>query len=85
MTLTAAGQADIGFYYQEDTIIARANEDVPVKVHWRGGPEPHQHRLLPWRRRTSTPEDLVGKTIGYARHPASARLPIGSMLADCGG
>ena len=32
LTMTAAGRADIGFYYQEDTIIARANEDVPVKV-----------------------------------------------------
>ncbi len=32
LTMTAAGRADIGFYYQEDTIIAKANEDVPVKV-----------------------------------------------------
>ena len=30
LTMTAAGRADIGFYYQEDTIIAKANEDVPV-------------------------------------------------------
>ena len=32
LTMTAAGKADIGFYYQEDTIIAKANEGVPVKV-----------------------------------------------------
>ena len=38
LTMTAAGRADIGFYYQEDTIIAKANEDVPVKVLGAGCP-----------------------------------------------
>ena len=30
ISLVAAGQAEIGLYYQQDVIIARANQDVPV-------------------------------------------------------
>ena len=63
LTMTAAGRADIGFYYQEDTIIARANEDVPVKVLGEkhqdpGGPDRQDHRLLrhPLRRGGGGPD-----------------------------
>ena len=31
MSLVAAGKAEIGLYYQQDVIIARANQDVPIK------------------------------------------------------
>ena len=31
MSLVAAGRADVGLYYQQDVILARANQNVPVK------------------------------------------------------
>lgn len=32
ITLTAAGQADAGLYYQTNTVSTAANQDIPVKV-----------------------------------------------------
>ena len=31
MSMVAAGKADIGLYYQQDVIQARAEQDVPIK------------------------------------------------------
>ena len=65
LTMTAADQADIGFYYQEDTIIAKANEDVPVKVLGTVVQEPVSVICSLAEKGIETPEDLIGKTIGY--------------------
>ena len=66
LTMTAAGRADIGFYYQEDTIIAKANEDVPVKVLGAVVQQPISVVCALAEKNIKTPEDLVGKTIGYS-------------------
>lgn len=66
LTMTAAGKADIGFYYQEDTIIAKANEDVPVKVLGAVVQEPIVIVASLAEKGIKTPADLVGKTIGYS-------------------
>ena len=65
LTMTAADQADIGFYYQEDTIIAKANEDVPVQVLGTVVQEPVSVICSLAEKGIETPEDLIGKTIGY--------------------
>lgn len=66
LTMTAAGKADIGFYYQEDTIIAKANEGVPVKVLGAVVQEPVSIMASLAEKNIKTPEDLIGKTIGYS-------------------
>ena len=66
LTMTAAGKADIGFYYQEDTIIAKANEGVPVKVLGAVVQEPISIMASLAEKNIKTPEDLIGKTIGYS-------------------
>ena len=66
LTMTAAGKADIGFYYQEDTIIAKANEGVPVKVLGAVVQEPVSIMASLAEKNIRTPEDLIGKTIGYS-------------------
>ena len=66
LTMTAAGKADIGFYYQEDTIIAKANENVPVKVLGAVVQEPISVVCSLAEKNIKTPADLIGKTIGYS-------------------
>lgn len=66
LTMTAAGRADIGFYYQEDTIIAKANEDVPVKVLGAVVQQPISIVCSLAEKGIKTPEDLIGRTIGYS-------------------
>ena len=58
LTMTAAGRADIGFYYQEDTIIAKANEDVPVKVLGAVVQQPISIVCALAEKNIKTPEDL---------------------------
>lgn len=65
ISMTAAGKADIGFYYQEDTIIAKANEAVPVKVLGAVVQEPISVVAALKEKNITAPGDLVGKTIGY--------------------
>lgn len=33
MSLTAAGKAEVGIYYLPDVIMARANQDVPIRLY----------------------------------------------------
>ena len=65
LTMTAADQADIGFYYLPDTVIAKANEDVPVKVLGTVVQEPVSVICSLQEKGIETPQDLIGKTIGY--------------------
>ena len=66
LTMPAVGKADIGFYYQEDTIIAKANEDIPVKVLGAVVQEPIAIMASLKENGITKPEDLIGKTIGYS-------------------
>lgn len=65
LTMPAVGKADIGFYYQEDTIIAKANEDIPVKVLGAVVQKPISVVSSLKTNNFTTPADLIGKTIGY--------------------
>ena len=83
LTMTAAGKADIGFYYQEDTIIAKANEDVPVKVLGAVVQEPVSVVCAISDQNIKTAADLVGKTIGYSG-TRFAEVAVGQMLQSVG-
>ena len=83
MSLVAAGQAEIGLYYQQDVIIARANQDVPVKSIGAVVQAPLNIVLSLAEKDIHSPEDLVGKTIGYAGTELSEAL-IRSIMAYVG-
>lgn len=65
LTMAAAGKIDFGFYYQEDTIIAKANENIPIKVVGGIVHEPLETICSLADKNIKTPADLKGKTIGY--------------------
>ena len=83
ISLVAAGQADIGLYYQQDVIIARANQDVPVKSIGAVVQAPLNIVLSLAEEDIHSPEDLVGRTIGYAGTELSEAL-IRSIMAYVG-
>ena len=83
ISLVAAGQAEIGLYYQQDVIMARANQDVPVKSIGAVVQGPLNIVLSLKDKNITSPEDLVGKTIGYAGTELSEAL-IRSIMANVG-
>ena len=74
ISLVAAGQADIGLYYQQDVIQARAEQNVPVKSIGAVVQGPLNIVLSLQEKNITKPEDLVGKTIGYAGTELSEAL-----------
>ena len=83
MSLVAAGQADIGLYYQQDVIQARTEQDVPVKSIGAVVQGPLNIVLSLEEKNITTAEDLVGKTIGYAGTELSEAL-IRSIMTNVG-
>ena len=83
MSLVAAGQADIGLYYQQDVIMARVNQEVPVKSIGAVVQGPLNIVLSLEEKHISSPEDLVGKRIGYAGTELSEAL-VRSIMAYVG-
>ena len=66
ISLVAAGQADIGLYYQQDVIQARAMQNIPVKSIGAVVQGPLNIVLSLDEKNIVAAEDLVGKTVGYA-------------------
>ena len=83
ISLVAAGKADVGLYYQQDVIIARANQSVPVKSIGAVVQGPLNIVLSLEDRNVSSPADLVGKTVGYAGTELSEAL-VRSIMAYVG-
>ncbi|MBQ3200028.1 MAG: ABC transporter substrate-binding protein [Firmicutes bacterium] len=83
ISLVAAGQADIGLYYQQDVIQARAEQNVPVKSIGAVVQGPLNIVLSLAEQNITTAEDLVGKTIGYAGTELSEAL-IRSIMENVG-
>lgn len=83
ISLVAAGQADIGLYYQQDVIQARAQQNVPVKSIGAVVKAPLNIVLSLAEKEIRSPEDLVGKTVGYAGTELSEAL-IRSIMAYVG-
>ena len=74
ISLVAAGQADIGLYYQQDVIQARAQQDVPVKSIGAVVQGPLNIVLSLKEKGITSAGDLLGKTIGYAGTELSEAL-----------
>ncbi len=83
ISLIAAGQAEIGLYYQQDVIQARANQNIPVKSIGAVVQGPLNIVLSLEEKGITSPEDLVGKTIGYAGTELSEAL-IRSVMENAG-
>lgn len=83
MSMVAAGKADIGLYYQQDVIQARVEQDVPVKSVGAVVQGPLNIILSLKEKNITKPEDLVGKTIGYAGTELSEAL-VRSIMKSSG-
>lgn len=83
MSMVAAGQADIGLYYQQDVIQARVEQDVPVKSIGAVVQGPLNIILSLKEKDITEPADLVGKTIGYAGTELSEVL-VRSIMENSG-
>lgn len=74
ISLVAAGRADIGLYYQQDVIQARANQNVPIKSIGAVVQGPLNIVLSLEEKNIFSPSDLAGKTVGYAGTELSKAL-----------
>lgn len=83
MSLVAAGKAQVGLYYQQDVIMARANQKVPVRSIGAVVQSPLNIVLNLKSANIHSPKDLVGKTIGYAGTELSEAL-VRSMMQHVG-
>lgn len=83
MSMVAAGKADIGLYYQQDVIQARAEQNVPIKSIGAVVQGPLNIVLSLKDKNITSPKDLEGKTVGYAGTELSEAL-IHSIMKDSG-
>ena len=83
MSMVAAGKADIGLYYQQDVIQARAEQGVPVKSIGAVVQAPLNIILSLKEKNITSPQDLAGKTVGYAGTELSEAL-VRSIMKNVG-
>ncbi len=83
ISMVAAGKADIGLYYQQDVIQARANQGVPVKSIGAVVQGPLNIVLSLKDQNINSPDDLVGKTVGYAGTELSEAI-VRSIMENAG-
>ncbi|MFB8374537.1 ABC transporter substrate-binding protein [Paenibacillus taichungensis] len=83
ISLVAAGKADVGLYYQQDVIITRANQQVPVKSIGAVVQAPLNAIISLAEKNITSPQDLKGKTIGYSGTELSEAL-IRSIMKHAG-
>lgn len=74
LTLTAAGKVTLGLYYQPDVIMARANENIPVKSVAGIVQSPMNYTVFPADSSIQSPKDLEGKRVGYPGIPLNEAL-----------
>lgn len=70
ITMTAAGQVDLGIYYPSDIIRARADENIPVKSVGAVNCHPLDAVIAKKEKNILRPRDLSGKKIGYSGESA---------------
>ena len=83
MSMVAAGKADIGLYYQQDIIQACVEQDVPIKSVAAVVQAPLNIILSLKEKNITKPQDLAGKTVGYAGTELSEAL-IHSIMQSSG-
>ncbi|MDL4839628.1 ABC transporter substrate-binding protein [Aquibacillus rhizosphaerae] len=84
LNLAASGKITLGFYYQPDVAMARANEDVPVKSVGAIVRSPLNHVVTLDNSPITQPKDLEGRTVGYPGIPLNEAL-LTTMVANDGG
>ncbi len=81
LSLVAAGKAEIGLYYEHDIIQAVANQGIGVKSIGAVVQSPLNIILSLADKNIHSPEDLAGKTVGYAGTALSEALLQAMMEA----
>ncbi|MBB6446329.1 putative hydroxymethylpyrimidine transport system substrate-binding protein [Bacillus benzoevorans] len=84
LTLAAANKITLGLYYQPDVIMARANENLPVKTVASIVRSPLNHLLVPEDSAVQSPKDLEGKKVGYPGIPLNEAI-LETMVKHDGG
>src|SRR5690625_687694 len=74
LTLAASGKITMGLYYQPDVIMAKANEDIPVKAVAAVVREPLNHVVYREDHPIKSPKELVDKKVGYPGIPINEAL-----------
>lgn len=74
LTLAASGNITMGLYYQPDVIMAKANEDIPVKAVAAVVREPLNHVVYRSDDALGSPKELEGKQVGYPGIPLNEAL-----------
>lgn len=82
LTLAAAGKITMGMYYQPDVIMAKANEDIPIKAIAAIVQEPLNHLVFRDDEPIRSPKELEGKKVGYPGIPINEALVKTMMEAD---
>lgn len=83
IALTAAGKADLGIYYLQDTVMARGNENIPIKAVGTIVQSPLSVVVSLKDKNINGAKDLVGKKIGYGGTALSESI-ISTMLENVG-
>jgi putative hydroxymethylpyrimidine transport system substrate-binding protein len=84
LNLAAAGKITLGLYYQPDVIMARANENLPVKSVASIVRTPLNHMVFLADHPFQSPKDLEGKKVGYPGIPLNEAL-LKTMVNHDGG
>ena len=84
LNLAAAGKITLGFYYQPDIVMARANEEVPVQSVGAIVRSPLNRLIALKESGITRPKDLEGKTVGFSGTPL-AELTLKKMIEHDGG
>lgn len=74
LTLAASGKVTMGLYYQPDVIMAKANEDIPIKAVAAVVREPLNHVVYREDNPIQSPKELVDKKVGYPGIPINEAL-----------
>ncbi|WP_071394949.1 ABC transporter substrate-binding protein [Bacillus tuaregi] len=84
LNLAAAGKVTLGLYYQPDVIMARANENIPVKSVASIVRSPLNHVVFAEDSSIQSPKDLEGKKVGYPGIPLNEAI-LETMITHDGG
>lgn len=84
LALTAAKKADIGFYFLHHLVMARANENIPVKAIGVVVKKPLTVVMSLKEKNILRPKDLEGKLVGYSGGPLTEGT-LGTMMLEDGG
>ncbi|MBU5592531.1 ABC transporter substrate-binding protein [Clostridium sp. MSJ-4] len=84
MALPAAGKATIGIYYQPDVVMARSNENVPIKSIGSIVKTPLNVIISLKEKGINSPKDLSGKVIGFSGNPLNTEY-VKTMVKEDGG